>query len=629
MINLFSKKDLQEKEEKKVELNLSEFLGEQDILQQEKIYQQGLVSVLDFISPSALGIYTSYVQIGDVYCRTIFISTYPKVLSVGWLGFFAEIDLPMDMSIFIHPVDTAKIAKNLRKKSAQIQSQIQIEGEKGLVRDPVLEMAYQNVEELRNKIQEGFEKVFQLGVYINIFGKTLDDVEKNELFLESILGTRSIFYKKAIFRMGEGFTSCLPICLDKISSGINLNTSPLSTIFPFISADVTSNKGILYGINKHNNSLILFDRFSMENYNMVIFAKSGAGKSYAVKLEILRSLMVGTEVIVIDPEDEYGRLSESVGGSFIRISLTSKDHINPFDFSNMADLKEEGMREILRSQIASLLGLFRLMLGNLTPEEDSVLEKAIKETYNVRDINENTPTERIKSMPMPMLTDFHSILRNMDGGSDMGMRLEKYTEGIFSGFLNKPTNISMDNRLVVFNIRDLEEELRPVAMYLILSYIWNQIRLETKRRLVVVDEAWIMMKNEDAASFLFGIAKRIRKYYGGLTTITQDVSDFMSSKFGKSIVTNASLQLLLRQSQSSIDILGDIFYLTDREKFILTESKVGEGIFIAGASRAAIQIVASYHEDRIITTDPEQQLQMEDEKSGKIKRSGLEQLGVK
>ena len=602
MLKLFKNK--KGKQDKKV---LSK-VDRHDIQEQERIYREGLVKVLDFISPSALAISTSNLQIGEVFCRTLFVTAYPRILPIGWMGGLIALDLPMDISIFIHPIDTAKILKSLRKKTTQIQSELDIEAKKGLTRDPMLEMAYRNVEELRDQLQEGVEKFFKMGVYINVFGKDLEKLDRNASFLITTLESQSIYAKKAIFRMKEGFDSCLPLCSDKLMTGVDFNTSPLSTSFPFISSDVTSNEGILYGINKHNNSLILFDRFTMENANMVVFAKSGAGKSYAIKLELLRSLMLGTNAIVIDPEDEYRYLTEAVDGSFIKISLNSSHHINPFQL--VVENSNVDMDELLRSNIANLLGLFKLMLGNITPEESAILERAIREVYASRDITDQTSPERIVSMEMPVLSDLYEVLRNMEGAEDLAIRLEKFTKGVFAGFLNHPSNVSLDNQLVVFNIRDLEEELRPIAMYLILHHIWNEIRIDVNKRIIVVDEAWVMMEHEDAAKFMYSIAKRIRKYYGGLTTITQDISDFMSSKYGKPIVSNSSMQLLMKQSQSSIDVIADTFYLTDREKYLLMNSGVGEGIFFAGTKRAAIQVVASYNEDKIVTTDPAQRLEM-------------------
>ncbi|MCK5081128.1 MAG: DUF87 domain-containing protein, partial [Candidatus Moranbacteria bacterium] len=605
---LFQKK---QKKEKDASINKPQNYGEIDILNKEDVYQKGLTRVLDFIAPAALGVSSSHLQIGEVYCRTIFVSAYPRVLSIRWMGRVITLDLPMDVAFFVHPIDTIKVLKNLKKKVAQIQSQIKIEGEKGLARNPELEMAYRNVEDLRDKLQEGVEKVFKFGLYVNVYAKDLEALEKHTDNLEAALESMSIFTKKAVFRMKEGFDSCVPLCFDKLMIGSDLNTAPLSTAFPFISSNVTSNQGIMYGINKHNNSLILFDRFSLENANTVVFAKSGAGKSYAIKLEILRSLMLGTDSIIIDPEDEYRYLAEAVGGSYVSVSLNSSHHINPF---SLQINKDESMEEVLRTNAADLIGLFKLMLGSIIPEEETVLERAIHETYLVRDITKDIPVEDLADKPMPLLSDFYEILKNMKGGESLAMRVEKYTKGIYKGFLNQPSNIILKNRLIVFNIRDLEDELRPIAMYLILKYIWNEVRFNMKKRLITIDEAWWMMQHEDGAKFLFSIAKRIRKYYGGLTTITQDISDFLGSSYGKSIVSNASIQLLMKQSRSSVDVVADTFYLTDKEKYFLMETQVGEGIFFAGNKRAAIQVVASYNEDKIITTNPAQREEIEKQK---------------
>ena len=590
---------------------------DRDILKEEEIYTKGVARILDLIAPSAMGVSSSYLQIGSVYARTIFVVTYSNTLTMGWMNRIIGMNIPMDIAIFIHPVSTNYILKKLRKKTIQVQSEMHIEAEKGLPRDPVLEMAYSNIENLRDKLQEGSEKFFNLGVYFTVFGETEEEMKKQTGVLESLLNARSIYTKKAIFRMKEGFTSTIPIGLDKLEALTPLNTSPVSTVFPFISADITSNEGILYGINQHNNSLILFDRFTMENANMVVFAKSGAGKSFTVKLEILRSMMLGTNVVVIDPENEYEYLAEVTGGSFISISLNSEQHINPFD---LPEEEDKDMKELLRSNIATLLGLLKIMLGSLTPEEEAILEQAIRETYDIMDINENTLVSEIKDKNIPIMTDFYEVLRNMKGAEDMTIRLKKFTEGIFEGFVNKPTNISLDNQLVVFNIRDLEEELRPIAMYLVLHYIWNRIRSQIKKRLIVADEAWVMMEHEEAATFMFSIAKRIRKYYGGLTTITQDINDFMNSKRGQAIVSNSSIQLLMKQSQSTIDIVANTFYLTDQEKYFLQECSVGEGIFFAGSKRAAILVVASHNEQKIITTKPEEVLERERELKEKMEQ---------
>jgi len=610
-LNFFSKKQKSNQINEKETFNKEGILSSKEIINQELAYKSSLFKVLDLIAPSALEVSSSHLQLGEVFCRTIFAAAYPKALNVGWMNYVIGIDFPMDIAMFIHPYDTNKVLKQLRKQATRIQSQINIESEKGLVRDPALEMAYYNVESLRDQLQQGLERFFKFGLYFTIYASDLDELDKRTELLEATLNARSVYTKKAIFRMKDGFVSSLPLGKDALGDTTALNTSPLSTTFPFISADVTSNQGVMYGINIHNSSLVLFDRFSMENANMVIFAKSGAGKSYAVKLEILRSLMLGTETIVIDPEDEYRYLAEAVGGSYIKMSLNSENHINPFDLPRE---KEKTTDQLLRSNISSLLGLFKIMLGTITPEEDSILEQAIRETYAIRDITSETPVEELEKRSMPLLADLHQVLKNMEGAEDLAIRLEKYTTGIFSGILNDFSNVSLNNKLIIFNIRDLEDELRPIAMYLILNFIWNEVRTNIKKRYIVIDEAWVMMKYEEAAQFVFSVAKRIRKYYGGLTTITQDISDFMASKYGKPIISNSSIQLLMRQSQSSIDVVADTFYLTDREKYILLDCNVGEGIFFAGLKRAAIRVVASYNEDKIITTNPAQRLEIEKEK---------------
>lgn len=583
-----------------------------DLMQSEKNYQEGIAKLQDLLAPAAIKILPKSIQLGETLARTIFVISYPRFLNSNWFSPIINIDMSIDISMFIHPIETYDILKTLRKSATQVQSQLHIEQEKGLIRDPALETAMQDIDELRDKLQQGTEKFFRFGLYITVYGQTEAELDKTTRSIESILEAQLVYIKPAIFKTEQGFNSTIPLANDELNVGTNMNSGPLSTTFPFVSSTLSNDEGILYGINRHNNSLILFDRFKMENANMVVFAKSGSGKSYTVKLEVLRSLMIGTDVIIIDPENEYKHLCDTVGGSFIKISLNSKNHLNPFDLPIVGE--DEDPEDILRNNIASLLGLLHLMLGNITPEEDSILDRAVHETYDIRDINGKTDFNALTKENYPTMSDLHQVLRNMDGGEDLAVRLEKYTEGIFAGFLNSTTNIKVDSKLVVFNIRDMEEDLRPVAMYIILQFIWNEMRTNVKRRMVLVDEAWVMMKSDDAASFLFGIAKRCRKYYTGLTTITQDVNDFLSSRYGKPIVTNSSIQLLLKQSPAAIDVITDTFYLTDQEKFLLLESNVGEGIFFAGTKHVAIKVVASYSEDQIITTDPSQLLEIEQAK---------------
>jgi len=575
----------------------------------EEIYQAGVLELKDVIAPSALKITPREINLGDKIARTFFVISYPRFLTESWFAPIVNLDKIFDVSVFIHPIDTAQILRQFQKKVAEVQSQISERESKGLVRDPMLDTAYQDLETLRDQLQQAQERLFEVGLYITIYSNTTEELDKIESELKSILESKLVYLKPALFQQEQGFRSVMPIATDELEVHSKLNSSPLSSIFPFISFDLTSDKGILFGINRHNSSLILFDRFSLENYNSVTFAKAGAGKSYCTKLEILRSLMFDTDVIVIDPEREYEYMAESTGGRYFNISLTSEHHINPFDLPTPRE--DESPADVLRSHIINLVGLFRIMLGGLTPEEDAIIDRAITETYALKDIS---PSSKFDTIEPPLMSDFELVLAGMEGGGSLVQRLEKYTKGTWAGFINRPTNVDINKKFVVFSLRDMEDELKPVAMYIVTHYIWNAIRQKLKKRLLVIDEAWWMMKSEDTASFLLGLAKRGRKYYLALSTITQDVEDFLKSPYGLPIITNSSIQILLKQSPSSIDIIQRTFNLTDEEKFLLLESDVGEGIFFAGLKHVAIKIIASYTEDQIITSNPEQVLAIREAK---------------
>ncbi len=561
----------------------------------------------DILAPSAIDVSSNYLQIGDTFARTLFVATYPRYLNTNWFSPIINMDRPFDASIFVHPEDTANMLKQLRDRLGRMEAQVMEETAAGKVRDPLMETAINDIEALRDKLQQGTDRFFRLGVYITLYGSSLKELDDTENKIKSTLDGQLIYSKQATFRMKEGFFSTMPLSDDQLEVHTALNTEPISSLFPFVSYDLTRDKGILYGINTHNNSLVLFDRFEMENANMVIFGKSGGGKSYTIKLEILRSLMFGTQIFVIDPENEYKFLSDTVGGTSVKISIASPHHINPFDLPK--PLPDENPADVLRSHIINLMGLFKIMLGTLTPEEDAIMDEAINQTYAIKDITPSTVD--LKNAVPPLMSDFQSILESMTGTQSLAIRIKKYTEGTYAGFLNNTTNIDLDNQLIVFSIRDMEEELRPIAMYLVLNFIWTQVRTELKRRILVVDEAWVLMRYEAGAAFLFNIAKRARKYYLGLTTISQDIPDFMASSYGKPIVTNSSLQLLLKQSPAAIDLVKQTFNLTDAEKFFLLESRVGHGLFFAGTNHVALRIVASYAEDQIITSDPRQILELE------------------
>lgn len=571
----------------------------------EQVYKVAEMQLKDIIAPSALGVQPKYLNLGTNIVRSYFVISYPRFLTDNWLSPIINLDKVFDIGIHIIPLDTGDVMKQFQRKVAEVESQIMTREEKGLVRDPTLDIAYKDLEDLRDGLTQAQEKMFEVSLYISIYGSNEGEVDKVENEIKNILESRLVYVKPALFQQDTGFLSTIPLGQDQLQIKNKLNTSPLSSFFPFVSFDLSSDKGILYGLNRHNGSLILFDRFSLENYNSIVFAKSGSGKSYATKLEILRTLMFDTEVIIIDPEREYEYLAESVGGRYFDISLTSEHHINPFDLP--APTEDESPSEVLRSNIVNLVGLFRVMLGGLTPEEDAIIDQAITETYALKDISGDVDFTKLEP---PLLSDFETVLQGIGGSDDLLARLSKYTKGTWAGFINQPSNVDINKKLVCFSIRDMEDELKPVAMYIVTHYIWNAVRKNIKKRLLVVDEAWIMMKNDDTASFLFGLAKRGRKYYLGLATITQDVGDFLKSPYGLPIITNSSIQILLKQSPSSIDLVQKTFNLTDEEKFLLLESGVGEGIFFAGLKHVAIKVVASYTEDQIITSDPSQLLQI-------------------
>ena len=585
------------------------------ILPQE-IYDSNALELKDIIAPSALKITPKEINLGEKVLRSFFVISYPRYLSESWFAPIINLDKVFDVSIFISPIETAQVLRTFQKKVAEVQSQINTRESKGLVRNPMLDTAYQDLENLRDQLQQAQEKLFDVGLYVTIYAESSAELDKIESEVKSILESKMVYIKPALFQQEQGFKTTIPLGTDNLQVHSKLNSSPLSSLFPFVSFDLTSDKGILYGINRHNSSLVLFDRFSLENYNSIVFAKAGSGKSFMTKLEILRTLMFDADVIVIDPEKEYEYLAEATGGRYFNISLNSEHHINPFELPTPGE--GESFATVLRSNTINLVGLFRIMMGGLTPEEDAIIDRAITETYALKDITADSNFENVEP---PLMSDFEMVLSGMEGGDSLAQRLTKYTRGTWAGFINRPSNVDINQRFIVFSLRDMEDELKPIAMYIVMHYIWNVIRKKLKKRLLVIDEAWWMMKSPDTASFLLSLAKRGRKYYLGLATITQDVDDFMKSEYGMPIVTNSSIQILLKQSPSSVDRLQEVFKLTDEEKYLLLESDVGEGIFFAGLKHVAVKIIASYTEEQIITSDPSQVLAI------KAARKELEQSG--
>jgi len=600
----------------KKKLDAVDIAAQQRALEQaevEQAFMKGVTTLRDLIAPSSLEIHSAYFRLGTKYGRTLYIYGYPRQIYTGWLSSLINIDEVLDVSMFIYPVDSQVVLNNLRKKVTQLEASTSINNEKGRTRDPALEAQINDAEELRDQIQVGAERFFRFGLYVTLYADSLDELSFVQHKIETIFGQQMVFSKVASSQQEQGLNSSVPQMTDQLQIRRNMNTGAISTSFPFTSADLTQEKGVLYGINMHNNGLVIFDRFSLENANMVVFAKSGAGKSFTVKLEALRSMMTGSEVIIIDPENEYQKLSDAVGGSYIRLSLNADTRINPFDLPRVIDSDEA--EDALRANLVTLHGLFRLMLGGtqvaatgmpisaLTPAEEADLDQALIDTYARAGITSDPLTHN--STP-PTIAELYDTLLHMGGsGPALAQRLRKYTTGTFAGIFSQQSNIDINNSMVVFNIRDLEDELRPVAMYIVLSHIWNITRTDQKKRMLIVDEAWQLMKYDDSANFLFSLAKRARKYFLGLTTITQDVEDFMGSKMGRAIVANSSMQLLLKQSSSAVDVLSDVFKLTEEEKKRLANFPVGQGLFFAGQNHVHIQIVASATEQSLITTNPQ------------------------
>ncbi|HBR80656.1 MAG: Type IV secretory pathway VirB4 component-like protein [Candidatus Uhrbacteria bacterium GW2011_GWE2_45_35] len=606
---------------------------EKATLEEERVYRRGVVTVRDIIAPASFQVTPNHLLLSGIYSRTLFVITYPRYIGLGWSASIINLNKTFDLAMYFYPVKANIILKQLQKRVGYLEAGLSMDADKGKPRDPLRETALRDIEGLRDALTQGTEHFFQFSFYLTIFAKSLDELDKLSGDIESEFGSKLIFSKKGFYQTEQGFNSTLPLCNDELMISYNMNTSPIAASFPFISSDLTSDNGILYGINRHNNSLILFDRFSLQNANTVVFATSGAGKSYMVKLEVLRALMMGTDVIIIDPEMEYKHLCDAVGGTYINISLASQSKVNPFDLPKPKG-EEVKTEDIIRSAVITLKGLLRIMIGQpqggagvigFTPEEDSLLDRALLEAYAKKDITPETVD--LLLVESPILSDLIDVMQGMDGAEELVARLSKYTDGTFSGILNSPTTVETDNQLVIFSVRDLEDELRPMAIYTIVNHIWNTVRSERKKRILVIDEAWWLMQHEDSAKFIYALVKRCRKYYLGITTITQDVNDFLLSPYGQSIVTNSSMQFLLKQSPASVDLIQKTFNLTDGEKYLLLESGVGEGLFFAGQKHAAVKVVASYTEDQLVTTNPQQLLEIErGQKEFAAKMAGAESV---
>ncbi|HOZ81193.1 MAG TPA: ATP-binding protein, partial [Candidatus Woesebacteria bacterium] len=575
----------------------------------EKKFEEGLVSVKDVIAPASLEVDTDFIRIGNKFYRTVFTIINRRFVEINWLSTLINFDASQTVSIYIYPTDGKEILDDLRRKITEMEAEITSDIQRGRVVNPATQAKLEDALNLQTDLVKGEERFFQMGLYITINADSKEDLDKTTKNLEAAMGALMVMTKKTTFQSEESFITTLPLGCDKLSINRNMDTTSLATTFPFVSSDLSDDRGVMFGINEHNGSLVIFDRFSMPNYNSVVFATAGAGKSYMIKLEVLRSLMLGTDIIVIDPENEYKELCEAAGGQYIAFGYSEESKINPFDLALEGDDGENA----LNSKVLNLHKLFKIMIGNLDPIEESILDKAIMDAYRMKGITPDVETQKKEA---PLIEDLYKSLIGMEEEKAKGLaaRFEKYIKGSFAGIFNQKTTVNLKSNFVVYGVRNLEESLRPVAMQIILDHIWTVVKKDLRKRILVVDEAWYLMQHEDSASFLRGIVKRGRKYYLGVTTITQDVDDFLATPYGKEIVTNSSIQILLKQHSAAIDQVGQVFYLSEGEKQLLLSADKGEGIFFAGQNHVAIKVVASEDEHRLITSNPEEVMKIKQQK---------------
>lgn len=574
-----------------------------DVVTQQKLeeFSRGLVTIQDIIAPEAIEVEFTYQKINSTYTRTLFVAGYPRTVPANWLAPLINFPNKLFISMYIFPVDVKEVLDNLKRKITEMEAEIQSDIRSGKISNINTEVKLEDARYIREQLAKGAERFYQFGLYVTLQAESIEELDKITKAVQSTLGSLLIVSKKATLQMDDGFKTTLPMGVDKLLITRNMDTTSLATTFPFTSSELTMETGILYGINEHNDSLIIFDRFKMENANMVVFAKSGAGKSYTVKLEIIRQLMFGTEVIVLDPEKEYEELAKAVGGEYINFTFSSDKKINPFDLSAVY---EEGENE-LGHKIITLHSLLKIMLGEMNAEQEALLDRALVAAYKSKGI---TPDPATQTNEPPLMEDLYKALIGMETAqaNDLAARLEKYITGSFRGIFDQNSTFDITNQFTVFSVKEMEEEMRPIAMFIILDFIWTRVKKTLKKRLLIIDEAWYFMKHQDSASFIFSMVKRARKYYLGITTITQDVEDFLHNDYGKSIVTNASIQFLMKQSTAALDILTQTFHLSEGERRLLVACDVGEGIFFAGQNHVALRVVASDEEHQVITTNPEE-----------------------
>ncbi|KUK83896.1 MAG: type IV secretory pathway VirB4 protein-like protein [Microgenomates bacterium 39_6] len=597
--NILGKKNQNKEEDKKKDKN-------------QRSFGDGISTVKDLLAPSAIEVDFNHLRIDNKYFRSLFVAGYPRFVNANWLSPLINFDHTIDIAMFIYPVDIKGTLDDLRRKIAEMEAEIATDAQRGKVIDPSTKAKLEDALSLQEELTKGVERFFQFGLYLTIPGDSVKELDETTKEIKSTLGSLMIIAKDATLQMEEGFQNTLPIGVSKLNITRNMDTTSLATTFPFTSSELTANEGILYGVNQHNGSLVIFDRFNLENANSVVFGKSGSGKSYMIKLEALRSLMMGTEIIIIDPENEYEKLAEAVGGEYISFGFGSSAKINPFDLpQKYTDSKQASQENRLGFKLLSLQSLFKIMMGKMDPDEEAILDRALVAAYKAKGI---TPDPASQKNEAPLLEDLYKTLLGMETSKARALanRLEKFVKGSLVGIFDQRSNVNLKNPFTVFSLKNVEGSLRPIVMFIILDYIWTKVQDDLKKRLVIVDEAWYLMRHKDSAQYLESIAKRARKYYLGLTTITQDAPDFLASPYGKSIITNSSIQVLMKQHPAAIDQIGEIFYLSQGEKNLLLSADIGEGLFFAGENHVAIQVISSNEEHKLVSTDPREKVNRAD-----------------
>lgn len=565
---------------------LAEWKKRRDERPKELALTFGEQDQMDSLSPEAIEEQADYLCIDGNFMRTLFISGYPFVASSGWLDSLIHFNHSADISYHIYEVDALQALPKLHRKITELESTRRAKMNKGAIIGSEITDPLESAMELRDKIQRGQEKLFQMSVSINLRADSLEELNKITKMLENALAAHLFHIKTARYQQLEALQSVLPRGEDDLNQKRNLDSSSAALAFPFMSSELVQEDGILYGVNKSNNSLVILDRFSLHNANSIVFAQSGSGKSYATKVEILRQLMQGTKVIVIDPEREYKLLTDSVKGTYIKLSAKSKEKLNPFDLATTFHDKDD-----LSEHAQDLTEVISLMAEGLSPREKAAVDKAILKIYS-----------KAKKEP-PLLEDLYAELKDL-GQLKLRERLEKYISGSLANVFNAQTNIELDNRLVIFDIKDLPESLRQIMMMIIANFVQNQVKAKPEKRLLVIDEGWLLLEHEESARFVAGLVRRARKYYLGVSIISQQANDFLKSDYGRAIASQSSLRILMKQDTTTIKNVASEFNLSEYEESYLLTCGRGDALIIADQNHVAVKVVASDKEHPLITTNP-------------------------